>query len=54
MLNPSLVINAAGGVNSANAREYAASGADVLVTSWVYFGKPFDIKMKISSVPEYR
>jgi molybdenum transport protein len=51
-LNSSLVINAAGGINADNAGSYAAAGADVLVTSWVYFGKPFDIKMKISSLPE--
>ena len=25
-----------------------AAGVDVLVTSWVYFGKPEDIKMKFS------
>ena len=42
-------INAAGGINDSNAYEYAQTGADVLVTSWVYFGRPFDIKMKISS-----
>lgn len=44
-----IIINAAGGINDANAYEYALTGADVLVTSWVYFGRPFDIKMKISS-----
>lgn len=45
-INPNVIIAAAGGVNAANAAEYAASGADVLVTSWVYFGKPQDIKMR--------
>ncbi len=43
---PGVVIAAAGGVNASNAAEYAAAGADVLVTSWVYFGKPQDIKMQ--------
>lgn len=47
-INPALIVNVAGGVNAANAAEYAKAGADVLVTSWVYFGKPFDIKMAIS------
>lgn len=47
---PRAVIAAAGGVNAANAAEYAASGVDILVTSWVYFGKPEDIKMKFSRV----
>lgn len=45
-----VIVNAAGGINASNAKEYAAAGADVLVTSWVYFGKPFDIKMKISAL----
>ena len=38
-------INAAGGVNGDNAAQYAATGVDVLVTSWPYFGKPADIKV---------
>lgn len=45
-----VIINAAGGINASNAKEFAEAGADVLVTSWVYFGKPFDIKMKISAL----
>lgn len=47
-INPRVIIAAAGGVNGENAAEYAAAGADLLVTSWVYFGKPEDIKMKFS------
>ena len=47
---PRAVIAAAGGINGSNAAEYAATGADVLVTSWVYFGKPEDIKVKFSRV----
>jgi molybdenum transport protein len=46
---PGVKILAAGGINADNAREYASTGVDVLVTSWVYFGKPEDIKMKFSS-----
>ncbi len=49
-LNPSLEITAAGGINAANAAEYAATGVDVLVTSWVYFGKPEDVKMQIAEI----
>ncbi len=49
-INPNLVINCAGGVNATNAYDYAFAGADVLVTSWVYFGRPFDIKMKIEAI----
>lgn len=47
---PDAVIAAAGGINDTNAAEYAATGVDVLVTSWVYFGKPEDIKIKFSRV----
>ena len=45
---PRAIIAAAGGINASNAAEYAAAGADILVTSWVYFGKPEDIKMKFN------
>ncbi len=49
-INKNAVIAAAGGINAANAAEYAASGVGILVTSWVYFGKPQDIKMKMLSI----
>jgi molybdenum transport protein len=42
-------ISAAGGIDADNAADYAATGVDVLVTSWVYFGKPEDIKMRFST-----
>ena len=38
-------INAAGGINGDNAAEYAATGVDVLVTSWPYWGRPADMKV---------
>ena len=41
-------VTIAGGVNADNAAEFAAAGIDAIVTSWPYFGKPQDIKMKIS------
>ncbi len=44
---PQLVIGVAGGVNADNAASYAATGVDMLVTSWMYFGKPADIKAVI-------
>lgn len=40
-----IVILAAGGINGDNAAQFAATGVDVLVTSWPYFGKPADIKV---------
>jgi molybdenum transport protein len=45
--NPAVLVSAAGGVNAETAAAYAAAGADFLVTTWPYFGKPFDIKMVI-------
>lgn len=48
-INPRLVINAAGGIHAGNAAQYAAAGADVLVTSWPYFAAPFDVKMRFSA-----
>ena len=47
--NPRIVINAAGGINASNAGAYAQAGADVLVTSWPYFGAPFDVKMRFEA-----
>lgn len=48
--NPGVIVNAAGGVNAENAAAYAATGADVLVTSWPYFGKPADVKMAFEGI----
>jgi molybdenum transport protein len=41
------VIAAAGGVNAANAAEYAAAGALVLVTSAPYSASPVDVKVRV-------
>ncbi|MCG8341236.1 MAG: hypothetical protein MI684_00140 [Chlorobiales bacterium] len=46
-INKATVIAAAGGINDANAEPYAAAGADVLVSSWMYFGKPADYTVSI-------
>lgn len=43
IINPNLIILAAGGINETNAAEYAKTGIDAIVTSAVYFGKPIDI-----------
>lgn len=45
--NPNILISAAGGINEANAAEYAATGIDIIVLSSVYFGKPSDIGVDI-------
>ena len=51
-VDPRIKISAAGGVNADNAADYAATGVDILVTSWVYFGKPEDIKMRFGAEAE--
>ena len=48
--NPNIIISAAGGINEANAAEYAATGIDIIVLSSVYFGKPSDIGAAIIPV----
>jgi molybdenum transport protein len=50
-IDPRVKISAAGGIHADNAADYAAAGVDALVTSWVYFGKPEDIKMRFSAKP---
>jgi len=48
--NPEIIISAAGGINEANAAEYAATGIDIIVLSSVYFGKPSDIGVAIQPI----
>lgn len=43
------IIAAAGGVNAQNAAAYAASGADVLVTSAPYLARPRDVQVVITA-----
>jgi len=45
---PDLLVIAAGGINGDNVRDYAATGVDLLVTSWMYFGKPADISAEMT------
>ena len=49
-VNPNILISAAGGINEANAAEYAATGIDIIVLSSVYFGKPSDIGVTIHPI----
>jgi len=43
------VIAVAGGIGPDNAADYAAAGADVLVTSSPYFAKPRDVQVRFES-----
>lgn len=47
---PHLVLEAAGGVNTETVAEYAGTGIDVAVTSYVYTGKPMDIEVTIRPI----
>lgn len=47
VMNRPPLISAAGGINAANAADYAKSGVDVLVTSSPYFAKPRDVQVRI-------
>jgi molybdenum transport protein len=44
------VIAAAGAINAQNAGGYAKAGADTLVTSALFYAKPVDIQVCISSL----
>ena len=44
------VIAAAGAVNAQNAGDYAKAGVDTLVTSALFYAKPVDIQVRISSL----
>jgi molybdenum transport protein len=44
------LIAAAGGVNAGNAAQYAAAGADILVTSAPYWAKPCDVAVHIEAL----
>lgn len=43
------LIAAAGGVNASNGAEFARAGADILVTSAPYWGKPLDVAVRIEA-----
>lgn len=46
-INPGITLIATGGINADNVEEYAATGVDLINTTWVYFGKPVDIGVTI-------
>jgi molybdenum transport protein len=46
-LNPDIAMIAAGRINDSNAGAYTKAGADILVSSWMYFAQPADVKAEI-------
>lgn len=49
-LSPSITILAAGGINEKNAKEYAKTGIDAIVTTSLYSANPIDIGVKIEKM----
>ncbi|NJK85613.1 MAG: ModD protein [Bacteroidales bacterium] len=47
-VNPLVKIVVSGNINLENIRNYATSGADILVTSWPYFAEPSNIHITIA------
>jgi len=46
-LNPDISMIAAGKINDSNAGAYTKAGAEILVSSWMYFAQPADVKAEI-------
>ncbi len=51
-INPNLKVAVSGGITIENIKEYAVSGADIIVTSWPYYAKPADIGITISPLDD--
>jgi molybdenum transport protein len=50
-INPSVKLAASGNITLKNIQDFAASGADLLISSWPYYGEPCD--MSINILPIY-
>ncbi len=51
-VNPNIAIIATGGINLQNVAQYAAVQPDIIVSSSVYYPKPFDIKVQINQIKQ--
>ena len=49
-INPVVKVAAAGNITLKNVQDYATSGADMLVTSWPYYGEPADMTVSIQPI----
>ncbi len=49
-LNPHVKIAVNGNISLDNIENYAGSGADILVTSWPYFGEPSDFMVTVTPI----
>jgi molybdenum transport protein len=48
--NASVKIAAAGNITLKNVHDFAGSGADILITSWPYYGEPADMLVNIQPI----
>jgi len=51
-IRPDILLIAAGGINGENVTEYSRTGVDSINTSWVYFGKPVDIRVEMKPLEQ--
>jgi len=49
-LNPAVKIAAAGNITLKTIQDYAVSGADMLITSWPYYGEPAEMSLNIRPI----
>jgi molybdenum transport protein len=49
-INPHLFISASGNIEEDNIREFAATGIDMIITSYPYYGRPADLNVNIEPV----
>jgi molybdenum transport protein len=49
-LNPGMKIAVTGNITPNTIEEYAKTGADILVTSWPYFGEPSDFMVTVTPI----
>jgi molybdenum transport protein len=46
-IHPGIKIAVTGNINPDTVEEYAKTGADILVTSWPYYGEPSDLMVTV-------
>ena len=49
-LNPAVKLAITGKITPDNIEEYASTGADILITSWPYFGEPSDFMVTVAPI----
>jgi len=51
-INPEIRLAAAGDITLKNVQDFAVSGADILITSWPYYGEPSEMAISIQPIYE--